>query len=179
MGGTNMKKQKKGFLTFICSLIPGAGELYMGFEKQGMSILIAFWGIVAVAVFTGMSFILCTLPIIWIYSFFHTHNLKNLTEEEFMLEEDRYLIHLGYLIDNKEELLQKYRTVIAGALILIGVIVIGKALISVLWNMIPMYLYDIFSSAIHLIGGGVIGIGIIILGVYFLRKRDETDEKEE
>ena len=96
-----------------------------------------------------------------------------------MLEKDRYLINLGYLIDNKEELLQKYRTVIAGALILIGVTVIGKALISVLWNIIPMYLYDIFSSAIHLIGGGIIGIGMIILGVYFLRKRDEAEEKEE
>lgn len=174
-----MKKQKKGFLTFICSLIPGAGELYMGFEKQGVSILITFWGIVALSVFTGMAFILCALPIIWLYSFFHTHNLKNLSEEEFMLEKDRYLINLGYLIDNKEELLQKYRTVIAGALILIGVAIIGKALIAVLWNIIPMYLYDIFSSAIHLIGGGVIGIGIIILGVYFLRKRDEAEEKQE
>ena len=174
-----MKKQKQGFLTFICSLIPGAGELYMGFEKQGMSILITFWGTVALATFTGMAFILCALPIIWFYSFFHTHNLKNLSEEEFMLEKDRYLINLGYLMDNKEELLQKYRTVIAGALILIGVTVIGKALISVLWNIIPMYLYDIFSSAIHLIGGGIIGIGMIILGVYFLRKRDEAEEKEE
>ena len=56
---------------------------------------------------------------------------------------------------------------------------LGKALISVLWNIIPMYLYDIFSSAIHLIGGGVIGISIIILGVYFLRKRDEAEEQEE
>lgn len=67
-----MKKQKKRFLTFICSLIPGAGELYMGFEKQGMSILIIFWGIVAISALTGMTFILCLLPIIWFYSFFHT-----------------------------------------------------------------------------------------------------------
>lgn len=174
-----MKKQKKGFLTFICSLIPGAGELYMGFEKQGLSILITFWGIVAISALTGMTFILCLLPIIWFYSFFHTHNLKNLTEEEFMLEKDRYLINLGYVMENKEELLQKYRAVIAGALILIGAAVIGKSLVRVLWNVIPMYLYDVFSSAIHLIGGGVVGIGIIILGVYFLRKRDEAEEAEE
>lgn len=174
-----MKKQKKGFLTFICSLIPGAGELYMGFEKQGMSILITFWGIVGLISLTGLEFVWCVLPVIWFYSFFHTHNLKNLSEEEFMLEKDRYLINFEYLIENKEELLQKYRTVIAGVLILVGVAVLGKALISVLWNIIPMYLYDIFNSAIHLIGGGVIGISIIILGVYFLRKRDEAEEKEE
>ena len=77
----------------------------MGFEKQGMSILITFWGIVAISALTGMTFILCLLPIIWFYSFFHTHNLKNLTEEEFMLEKDRYLINLGYVMENKEELL--------------------------------------------------------------------------
>lgn len=96
-----------------------------------------------------------------------------------MLEKDRYLINLGYVMENKEELLQKYRAVIAGALILIGAAVIGKSLVRVLWNVIPMYLYDVFSSAIHLIGGGVVGIGIIILGVYFLRKRDEAEEAEE
>ena len=34
-----MQKQKKGFLLFISSLIPGAGEMYMGFFKQGISIM--------------------------------------------------------------------------------------------------------------------------------------------
>lgn len=37
-----MTKQKKGFLLFLCSLIPGAGELYMGFRKQGLSIMLLF-----------------------------------------------------------------------------------------------------------------------------------------
>ena len=33
-----MTKQKKGFLLFVASLIPGAGELYMGFRKMGLSL---------------------------------------------------------------------------------------------------------------------------------------------
>ena len=37
-----MQKQKKGFLLFISSLIPGAGEMYMGFFKQGISIMTLF-----------------------------------------------------------------------------------------------------------------------------------------
>ena len=32
-----MQKQKRGFWLFIFSLIPGAGEMYMGFKKQGIS----------------------------------------------------------------------------------------------------------------------------------------------
>lgn len=42
-----MKKQKHGFWVFIFSLIPGAGEMYMGFKKQGISIMLLFWGAIA------------------------------------------------------------------------------------------------------------------------------------
>ena len=45
---TNMQKQKRGFLLFICSLIPGAGEMYMGFFKQGISIMTLIWALVAI-----------------------------------------------------------------------------------------------------------------------------------
>ena len=44
-----MQKQKRGFLLFISSLIPGAGEMYMGFFKQGISIMTLFWAIIAIA----------------------------------------------------------------------------------------------------------------------------------
>ena len=43
-----MQKQKHGFWLFIFSLIPGAGEMYMGFKKQGLSIMLLFWGVFAV-----------------------------------------------------------------------------------------------------------------------------------
>ena len=43
-----MQKQKRGFWLFIFSLIPGAGEMYMGFKKQGISIMFLFWGIFAI-----------------------------------------------------------------------------------------------------------------------------------
>lgn len=49
-----MKKQKHGFWVFIFSLIPGAGEMYMGFKKQGLSIMLLFWGSIALASITGL-----------------------------------------------------------------------------------------------------------------------------
>ena len=48
-----MIMQKKGLLLFLCSLIPGAGELYMGFKKRGVSMMAIFWGIVALACVSG------------------------------------------------------------------------------------------------------------------------------
>ena len=49
-----MQKQKRGFWLFIFSLIPGAGEMYMGFKKQGISIMLLFWGSIALASITGL-----------------------------------------------------------------------------------------------------------------------------
>ena len=44
-----MTKKKSKFFTFCCSLIPGAGEMYLGFLKQGISIMTTFFLIFVVA----------------------------------------------------------------------------------------------------------------------------------
>ena len=171
-----MKKQKRGFINFICSLIPGAGEMNMGFEKQGLSIMMLFWGIVAVIALTGFAWIATLLPIVWFYSFFHTHNLKNMSEEEFLMEEDRYLFNLEYLMDNKKELFEKYRKLIAGVLIFIGICVVGRELMNVVWRFVPDFLYDAVYGVTSLISAGVLGIGIIIFGILMLHKKEEEQE---
>ena len=71
-----MQKQKHGFWLFIFSLIPGAGEMYMGFKKQGISIMFLFWGVFAIGACTGMDWLVFLIPIIWFYSFFNVHNLN-------------------------------------------------------------------------------------------------------
>ena len=65
----SMQKQKRGFWLFIFSLIPGAGEMYMGFKKQGISIMFLFWGVFAIGACTGMDWLVFLIPIIWFYSF--------------------------------------------------------------------------------------------------------------
>ena len=71
-----MKKQKHGFWVFIFSLIPGAGEMYMGFKKQGLSIMLLFWGSIALASITGLGWLAMFLPVIWFYSFFNVHIIR-------------------------------------------------------------------------------------------------------
>ena len=92
-----MRRQRKGFLTWIASLIPGAGELYMGFEKQGVSLMILFWGSVALIAMLGMGWPIFLLPVIMVLQFFHVHNLKTMNPEEFYMVEDRYLLHMDEL----------------------------------------------------------------------------------
>ena len=59
-----MPTQKRGFWLFIFSLIPGAGEMYMGFFKQGISIMTLFWGIVAISGRMNLDFTVVFLPVL-------------------------------------------------------------------------------------------------------------------
>ena len=71
-----MTKKKSGFWTFLFSWIPGAGEMYMGFMRMGVSLMGLFWGIIALSIFTNTGFLMLVDVIVWFYSFFHVHNLR-------------------------------------------------------------------------------------------------------
>lgn len=170
-----MKKQKNGFINFICSLIPGAGPMNMGFEKQGLSIMAIFWGTLAVSVLLRMEWLILALPIIWCYSFFHTHNLKNMSEEAFAQEEDRWLFRFDYLIDNHKELISKYRVWIAGALIVSGICVLAQEMLDLFWYIIPDFLYDAFYHTTGLLSAFIIGGALIAVGVVLLQKKYHSE----
>ncbi len=174
-----MTKQKKGFLVFICSLLPGAGELYMGFRKMGMSITLLFWGIIACATSIGFDELTFLLPVLWLYSFFNVHNLKSLSDEEFLATEDRYI--LVDLFTNNEELqsgaiIKKYRSLLAGLLILFGVCGVWNTLCNILimHGLLPDYVATIIQNIGYELPGFVISIALIVLGVkLILGKKEE------
>ena len=59
-----MTKKKSGFLTFLFSWIPGAGEMYMGFMKMGVSLMGLFWGIISLSVLTNTGYLILVLMIV-------------------------------------------------------------------------------------------------------------------
>ena len=130
-----MQKQKKGFLLFISSLIPGAGEMYMGFFKQGISIMTLFWAIIAIAGGLNISSLVIFLPVLWFYSFFHVHNLKELPEEEFYAIEDNYILHLDRIFQNNIRLSQKHIKIAAILLIVSGMVsvICSSGFYQILW----------------------------------------------
>ena len=70
-----MKKSR--LFSLLCAFCPGAGEMYMGLLKRGASIMLLFWGIVALC--TLIPYLMFLLPVIWFFSFFETLNLRNMT----------------------------------------------------------------------------------------------------
>lgn len=174
-----MTKQKHGFLVFIASLIPGAGEMYMGFRKQGISIMLLFWGTFALTSVINMGWIMLFLPILWFYSFFNVHNLKSLPEEDFYSVEDSYILHLDQFIGRKDSAFKKHRTVLAVLLILFGAAVLWNDITDILYWILPSFISSVLSNIFFRLPGIVIAIAIIAAGVYMLRTRTLQSDQEE
>ena len=174
-----MQKQKRGFWLFIFSLIPGAGEMYMGFKKQGISIMFLFWGVFAIGACTGMDWLVFLIPIIWFYSFFNVHNLKSLSEEEFYSIEDSYVLHMDELAGDISSLLKHHGKITAILLIFLGASILWNTLVDFLYMILPGYLADVIGRFTYHLPQLVIAAAIIFAGIYILtRKKDALDEEQ-
>lgn len=174
-----MQKQKKGFLLFICSLIPGAGEMYMGFFKQGISIMTLFWAIVAISGGLNIASLVIFLPVIWFYSFFHVHNLKELPEEEFYAVEDNYILHLDRVFRNSEKIAPKHIKIAAVLLIIFGIAILWNGFQDLLYWILPGSLAIIIQDIMYQIPSIIIGILIIIAGYQLLTGKLKNFSQEE
>lgn len=171
-----MMKQKKGFLLFLCSLIPGAGELYMGFKKQGISTMAVCGGVFALTSMTGFGWLMVVLPILWAYSFFYVHNLKSMPEEEFKLQQDEYILNIGYMLENKRELLVRYRAVIATVMIFIGLSSVWDTFGSVLYHLLPMHMIDMFYEINDILKNVILATVFIGGGIYLAFNKEKWQE---
>ena len=88
--------------------MPGAGEMYLGFMKMGVSLMGLFFGIIVFCALLNLPSLLTVGVVVWFYSFFHVHNLVGLTDEEFRNVEDDFLFHPGLFSSAKKDV-EKYR----------------------------------------------------------------------
>lgn len=73
-----MKNNK--FLTFIFSFIPGAGHMYLGFQKKGLQIMLLFFSLLFLGDFLRTNIFFVLIPVIWFYSFFDVRKAFNKSE---------------------------------------------------------------------------------------------------
>ena len=171
-----MTNKKSKFLTFFISMIPGAGEMYLGFYKLGASIMVLFFG--GCAVF-GYLFqpLLSFLPVLWFYSFFHTHNLNSLPDDEFYALEDDYLFHIQP--SQVSGLAVKYRKPLAFLLIFMGVSIVWGNVCDILsaiarlfiWSDAIMSVIRYWTNALPQLAAAAL---IIWLGWRLIQNKKET-----
>ena len=155
-------KQKGKFLTFLFSLFPGAGQMYLGFMKMGGSIMMLFWGIIGFGVLLNLGVLYFLLPVIWCYSFFDAINKNSMDEEEFYMLEDHYLFNMD-LSEISALVKGKNKTIFAAILIIIGIAMLISNFMSLLNAILPWELYWRLESILGNIPR--IGIALIIIWI--------------
>ena len=78
---------RNGFLTFCCAFVPGAGQMYQGYMKRGLSLILTACCIGMVS--SLLNPVLLLLVVVWMYSFFDTFNLRAQIIADTAPEDDR------------------------------------------------------------------------------------------
>ncbi|MBR1741250.1 MAG: hypothetical protein IJ733_05145, partial [Lachnospiraceae bacterium] len=81
-------KRKNTFWTFCFSFIPGCAEMYWGFMRAGMSLLVTFTGILFVASVLELPELTIFGMVVYVYAFFHARNMAHMTDEELSVAKD-------------------------------------------------------------------------------------------
>lgn len=167
-----MNNQKNRFWTFILSLMPGAGEMYFGLYRQGVSLMLLFFVILLVPLILQVSALSLLCVILWFYSFLHTHNLRSRPLDEFCQLEDRYLwegLSHTFQWNNRN------KTVVAVALIVIGAFLLWENLFAWLGWFFGGFLGNFF----YRLPRAVIGVLVLLLGIWLITgKKRELEQQE-
>lgn len=77
------KVSNKKVITLALSIVPGAGHMYLGYQKKGLVLMGGFFFTIFFMGWLNSSFLLFLLPLIWFYSFFDAlHELNGSHVEE-------------------------------------------------------------------------------------------------
>lgn len=170
-------RQKGKFLTFCFALFPGAGHMYLGFMKMGVSLMVLFWGIMGVAILINLGVLMFILPVIWSYSFFDTLNKNSMDPEEFYQLEDRYLFDMEFA--EMFPLLKKKKSIVLAAVfIVIGLAMLASNFMSLLSAILPWGLYWRLETLFQYLPRICIALVIIWIGVRMIRNKQIEIEQQ-
>ena len=164
---------KNGILTFIFAFCPGAGQMYQGYMKRGLSLITMFCLFIAIGASTlGVLTIGCV--IVWMYSFFDTFNLL-VQISAGTAPEDDYLVHINWNDKRMEQFMLDSHKLLGWGLIALGALVAYQ-------NILMNTLGDIvwrwgkqspFFRALYLMMDQlpevVVCVALIICGVWLVR----------
>ena len=182
--------RKNGFWTFCFAFIPGAGQMYQGYMKRGLSLVSVCAAAIGVAslFYPLVGFAFGVGCIVWMYSFFDTFNLRSqlLTGDA---PADDYLFHLGQ--DASFTRFFKARHKLFGwALVAMGLYTLYDQLVMDLlarlyWRLENQWVVQVLYNILDKVPTVLICLALIALGVWLVRGpqkkqpfAEEPDEME-
>ena len=166
-----MKQRKQGLFMFVTSCIPGCGQMYQGYMKRGLSLMLVFWGLLSIAFFLNIEALVVFLIPAWLYTYFDSYNFRTRLDNG-TAEEDAFLFGLSDMDSERFSALCRERHSLLGWLLVgLGVYMlydrIVRRLASFLWQFEHLnWLYELLVYDVPRL---VVTFGIIALGLWFIR----------
>ena len=165
--------KKNGILTFLFAFVPGAGQMYQGYMKRGLSLITLFF----LCIMAGMLLLeqlVLTALIVWMYSFFDTFNLR----AQFIAgtaPADDYLVHFNTKDARLTLIFRDSHKLVGWALIALGAMVayqniIMRVLGDVMWhwgqdNPVFRAIYLMLDALPQI----VVCVALIVCGMWLVR----------
>lgn len=165
-------KKKNKFLTFCFSLLPGAGEMYMGFMRTGVSLMLLFFLSLFIPVTLRLDVLSAVGLIVWFYGFFHANHLAGLSDTEFEQVKDEYLFGLDAIAGGRD-FVTKYQKWVAAALIFSGILLLWNTLTDIAYGIFPRFVYEAMRVVGDYAPRIVIAIAIIFIGIKMIQGRKQ------
>ena len=178
--------KKNGILTLLFAFIPGAGQMYQGYMKRGLSLVLMAAAIgMAAMLIPPIAF---ALLVVFMYSFFDTFNLRAQLAAE-KAPQDDYLVHFNWHDDRMTQFMGESHKLVGWGLIALGAMVfyqniIMRVLGDVMWrwgqnNPFFRAIYLMLDSLPQI----VVCVALVICGVWLVRgpkgKKQKHDAPED
>lgn len=163
------RASNKKIITLALSIMPGAGHMYLGYQKKGLVLMGGFFFAIFFMGWLNLSFLLFLLPLIWFYSFFdafHTINGNNIEDMDIT----------KFLPSIKPEYVGK------GLIGIGGIIALQKILYPILSSILSTYIdYQIVHQIRNYIQTSIVAFIFIIGGIKILKNKKDVEsiEKDE
>lgn len=173
-----MIKKKSKFFTGVFSLIPGAGQMFMGFMKQGVSIMATFFAIIFLSSWLNIGPLMFAIPVLWFYSFFDAINKMSLDDEEFYAQEDKYLVSVDKLLGVENTFFQRRNLFFGIILAFLGVYLIWNNCLNYFQGLLPYKVYAVLYALNNIFPQFAIGVIIIIIGIKMIIGKKESAKND-
>ena len=175
-----MIKKRNKFWTVAFSMLPGAGHMFNGFMKLGVSLMTLFFAIAFLSASLRLGPIMLLAPIIWFYAFFDCMNKRFLSDEEFYAQKDYYIfgdVQSGIF---NLDMIKRRKLVIGYGLIGFGLYILWESLLrNLVYRMdIPEPIRQAILNLSDMVPQLVIGILIIWAGIALIRGKKRELNKE-
>ena len=167
--------RKNILFTFIFACVPGAGQMYLGYRKQGVSMMLLLLSLISLASALRIDFLMFFLPVVWFYSFFDTFSIRNASAEELAARVDCFVPdNLQNKVLSLPNCSKNFKKASGLVLVSVGAFSLYNSFVMpIVGNILEhieldlWWLWDIFNNLPTVL----VSFLIIIVGIYMLRGR--------